>query len=424
MILATRGQDVVVRAADFSNTSIIPPAGTSTGPLAWASRLVRDDDAFGLVAVAACIRLLSGQIAGMPFGAYSGAGAERQPATSSWQWELLHEMPSPDWDSFRFMEAVVSSLESTANAFIEKVMPSRARAGRPRVVELRPMDPDYVQVKVRDGKKRIYWWDGGKTTEVTSRVLHIPGWAPKPSPVGRSVIRLHGAALQKSISLEEYQGRYFQNDARPSVVLSVPGTPTKDQRVAMREGFAADHAGSGQSHGVGVMWGGATLQTIGSALRDTQAVELVNAAVDEAARMYQIPAKMVGGGLSQRATPETPEAEFTRFFRISLFPRTRRIERAFSTDQDLFGGSGLHSRLDPAEMLRADTATTATVIHELIQVGAISPNEGRAWLGLPPIPGGDVVQATPVGGAPNSDPPARRPVGVVMRTETANPAAG
>jgi hypothetical protein len=44
----------------------------------------------------------------------------------------------------------------------------------------------------------------------------------------------------------------------------------------------------------------------------------------------------------------------------------------------------------------------ATVFHQLRQVGVITANEARIPLGWPAIDGGDELQETPVGGAPNA----------------------
>jgi hypothetical protein len=45
----------------------------------------------------------------------------------------------------------------------------------------------------------------------------------------------------------------------------------------------------------------------------------------------------------------------------------------------------------------------ATVFHQLRQVGVITANEARIPLGFPAIDGGDELQETPVGGAPNAN---------------------
>ena len=45
-------------------------------------------------------------------------------------------------------------------------------------------------------------------------------------------------------------------------------------------------------------------------------------------------------------------------------------------------------RFDRDDLTRADLATRATVINNLISSRTINPNEGREWLGLPPYAGG------------------------------------
>jgi HK97 family phage portal protein len=410
VILATRRGDAELRSIDFSATSTIypPGGGMSVDGSSWAARLVDMRDAVGLTAVGAAIRLIQSQVAAMPLGAYSNPDGSFVPQPGSWQSELFAD-PSPgEWTAYTFLEDIVGSGESTANAFIEKVKPKRPRAGQPTVAEMRPLDPDYCAVR-RDkdtGRKVILWQGASGQQDITDRVLHIRGSSLKPAPAGKSVLRMHGRALAMHLALEEYQGRYFENDARPSFILSHPQQQGREQRRDIREGFMAKHSGSGNSHGLGLLWGGWTATPFGSALRDTQAVELSDRALREVALMFQIPQKLLGS-IAERPVRESTEEEFTRLFRICLFGRLRRIELAFSGDPDLFGGSPLSARFDPSELLRADTATTASVIHNLIQVGVMTANEGRALLSMPRStdPKADELLATPVGGGAN-DPPA------------------
>lgn len=408
MIAVSHGENTVYHSTVPEwGTSVVPAPGMGGYPYggwSWAGRLVSVKDAAGLAAVAACIRLLSGQIAGMPFAVYDGIGAQREPVPDSWQHELL-DNPSPgEWNAFTFMEDVISSGEATQNAFIQKVKPKRARSGQPTVAEMRPLDPDYVSVRVKDGVKTILWRDGGKSIDITGQVLHIRGWALNPAPVGTSVISLNRNAIGSAMALEQYQGRYFQNDARPSIVIESPTPLNKEQRKDLRDGFNDVHQGSSRAHQLGILTGGATMRPISPALKDTQAVDLQEAKIREAARMFGIDDRYIGS-LREAVRGATPEMEFAKLWRLSLFPRCRRVEAAFTADPDLFAGGSLKPRFDPTDMLRADTGTTATVIQELVQAGVITQNEGRAWLGMPRSddPESDKLQHTPVGGKPNLD---------------------
>jgi len=107
----------------------------------------------------------------------------------------------------------------------------------------------------------------------------------------------------------------------------------------------------------------------------------------------------------RRAGITSTEHTADTFMRFSLTPRMRRIERAFAADRDLFPDRALYPRFDTTEFTRGDTATMASKVHQLVQVGVLSPNEGRAEIGLPGHPDGDALQLTPVGGAPNPTPP-------------------
>lgn len=410
MILAVPGGDLEQRSIDFSGTStIMPPGGGYTVAGTWAARLVDLRDAIGLTAVGAAIRLVQSQIASMPLGAYALDAGNRVPRPESWQAQLLAD-PSPgEWTAYTFVEDIVGSLEATANAFVEKVKPKRARAGEPAVAELRPLNPDYCAVRCdpKTGRKSILWQAASGVVDITDRCLHIRGSSLTPAPAGTSVLKLHGRAIAMHLALEEYQGRYFENDARPSFILSNPNPNlTREQRKDMRNGFMSEHAGSGRAHGLGLLWGQWTATAIPGSLKDTQAVELNDQALREVALMFQLAPRDLGS-IVDKPIPETPEAQFTRLFRISLFPRVRRIELAFASDPDLFAMSPLMPVFNPAELMRADTATTASVIRNLVQVGVMTANEGRALLNMAPSsdPKADELLATPVGAGAN-DPPA------------------
>jgi phage portal protein BeeE len=87
--------------------------------------------------------------------------------------------------------------------------------------------------------------------------------------------------------------------------------------------------------------------------------------------------------------------------KLCLGPRLRRIESALRADPDLFGGTELYPEFKVDSLLRADTAERYAAYVAARQAGWLSSNEIRELENYPAVDGGDNVQQTPVGGAPN-----------------------
>lgn len=405
MILASRGSEVAVRTGpvdgaelrggDFSG--FFPPPGPNGSP-GWS----RMPEGVMIPAIACAVRLVSETIAGFVMRTYTGRAEQRQPVLDTQQADLFQD-PDMRTSSFQFWEDVITSLELWRGAFILK------RTARGRVVALEVLDPDYVAVtEWLDGRPpTIHAWSDGQRVDVTQEVIHIRGWSPNPAAAqGVGTTELHRTSIRGAQDYESFRGRYFQNDATPGIVLSHPGNPTTEQRVDLMRSWLRRHQGPDGRLLPGLVWGGMDVKQLTSSMRDAQATELADAIVRDVAREFRIfPPALLHAAVDSNAGIISAEATADMFMRFSLQGRMRRIERAFAADRQLFPDRALYPRFDTAEFTRGDIATMAARVHQLTQVGVQTPNEGRAEVGLPPHPDGDVLQITPVGGSPNPNPP-------------------
>jgi phage portal protein BeeE len=274
-------------------------------------------------------------------------------------------------------------VDGFANAYALKIR------GGARVTELVLLDPARMRVEV-DSKTRertycFFRTNGDKVEIPQGNLIHVRGWDPNGSPQARSPIERHRDDLGKTSNRARMEARYLSNDARPGVIIQMPANVTRAQAEEFLELWDARHKGDpGKANVVG---GGATITTLPISFKDAQFVESSEFAVTDIAR-------------------ETirPFVEIMAWaVRLHLMPRLQRIEGAFGDDPDLFGPtSKFRPYFDVSELLRGDAATMAAVFHQLVQVGVMTPNEARLPLGLEPIDGGDDLQSTPVGGAPNA----------------------
>lgn len=384
----------------FEATALIPPPGSS---MALTSSALRARE-IGIAAVACAVELLSEQIGSFVMCVYEGDAQLRRPVLDSTQARLFQE-PTMDEDdtSFDLWADTVTSLELERGAFLWKT-----RTPEDGVVELRPVDPRLFIVRRKSvtSPRVIQARINGELQDVTRNVIFIRGWSPIAGAAeGLGKIELHQRPLRTQLAFEEYRGRYVENDGTPGLVLDASGsTPTKVQRDELLQSWAEKSAGPENAGKPAMIWGPVKdVKQLAPDLQQSQATELIQEQVLEVARMMRIyPPELLHAAV-QRRPPTNTEQISDMFVRFSCLPRMRRIERRLWMDTELFPDRSVYPRFDVSELLRADWATTATMIHELIQVGAITRNEGRAMLGLPRVDGGDDFQETPVGGAPNND---------------------
>lgn len=392
MIIRTRHAGArEVRSAEWGSSAIPSPG---QGLRAYSGRAVTMRAAMGLPAVSAAIRLVAETIGALPIIVRDG----NRRAVNAPQYLLLHDRPNELPQSpFEFVCQIASSIEASGNAFIHKV-----KGADGRVSELYVLDPDAVRVR-RDAESGEKLFDVLVNEErlmglTSSDIIHIPGFAPAGSLIGLSPIAMHRHALGNNLALQEFLGRYWANDASPGLVIKVPGTVGAQQAQQILATWASNHGGLSQSHKPAVLAGGAELEKIPISMKDAAYVEQTRLGIEDVANIFRIPKHMLGAG---EPVGSTAEQESIRFLLYSLLPRIRRIEQGLAADDDLFGGTNLKPEILVDGLLRADAETRYNNALKARQGGILTANELRALEGYPPLPGGDELQMTPVGGAPN-----------------------
>ena len=400
------------RATEWGTSAIPVPGAGMPGPgfYSYTGRYISAEAATGLPAVGAAVRLISETIASLPLITYRGEGADRERALTSPIYTLLHDRPNGEQSAFEFWGDVAASIETTGNAFIQKI---RARG---QVVELLVVDPNFVRIyRDKDSREKRFdvlvdnvRYEGFTTADL----LHIRGFTLRGGLVGMSPIAEHRHAIGVALAAEEFAGRAYANDATPGLAIKVPGNLGRQQAMEMLSVWQTTHAGIHNARKPAVLTNGADIEKLSMSLADAELLDAMRFSVEQVARIFRIPPAMLGA--PNAATNQTAEEESLRFVRYCLLPRLRRIEMALRADADLFPTPDLTPEWLVDGLLRADTKTRYEAYVAARQAGWLSANEIRAFENLPPIEGGDEVQQTPVGGAPNvqpSTPPPAEDVG-------------
>jgi HK97 family phage portal protein len=416
MILrTTNGSELEVRDL-FTGSDRVPRPGEASGSWAYSGRVVSFESASGLPAVMAAIRLISDTAASLPLRVYlPAADGSMLPATTP-EANLLGREPNEQQSAFQVWSFVFGSMLGWGGAYLLKAK------SQGKVVGLYPIDPSRVSPRVENGElvfnirtvanpgiESNKPFSSIEQTRLTSKdVLYIPGQLLNDPYIGVTPIAIHRHALGNALAQQEFAGRYYSNDGSPGGIISVPSSLTKEKREELREAFEARHRGPSAAHRVGILTGGATYDVVPINLRDAAFIESMHAHAQDVARMFGIPAGMLDASDFNHAS--TPEQDMIRF-RLRLTPWLRRVESALETDVDLFPDRDVPGmqdldpvvRFDANELVRADLAQRFSAYTSARQGGWMSANEIRAQENLPAVDGGDQIQVTPVGGAPNPD---------------------
>lgn len=410
VLRTSRGHDLEARDL-FTGSDRIPRPGETPGAWSFSGRAVNFDAAAGIPALMAGIRLIADTIASLPLQIIETDKGYAEPNAALPQANLLGREPNENQTAFQVWSHTIAAMLGWGNAYLLKAVADG------QVVGLYPLDPSRVTPRVEAGALVFYIRNQGtaerpldqSATRLTrDAVLHVPGLLLNDPLIGVSPISIHRHALGNTIAQQEFVGRYYSNDATPGGVVTVPGTLTKEKLEEIRDSFEARHRGLQASHRTAVLSGGATYDAAPINLRDAAFIEKTRADVQDIARMLGLPASLLDAADFNHAS--TPEQDMLRFH-LRLVPWMRRLESALETDRDLFPDRDLPAQLDQDlcvrfdadQLVRADLQQRFQAYTAARQGGWLSANEIRAQENLPPVDGGDQVQVTPVGGAPNPD---------------------
>lgn len=379
----------------FAGSSTIPSPLMSKGNWSNAGRLVTPDDAVGLPSALAAIRLLAETTGELPCIVRRDGEGEPERVPKSNQWRLLHTEPNAEQSPMDFYAYLVTSLQQS-NAYIQKTK------SRGEVMELLPLDPETVVPFFKDGQMQYRVYREGRSTVLTrADLIHIPGILWRHPFIGISPIAVHRNSLGAALAAEEFGGRFFSNDGQPGGVIEVAESMQKPQKEELIEGWNARHQGVGSSHRTGLLTNGAKYQPLGVSMQDAAYVESQRFSVQQIARIFRVPAAMIGDDTAQKPSATHPEVVNQAFLQFSLGPWLTRVEQGLWKDPDLFPDRGLKPSFVVEAILRADITSRYQAYLWAKQAGWMTANEIRAKEDMPSIAGGDELQQTPVGGAPN-----------------------
>lgn len=356
--------------------------------------------AAAMPAALSAIRILAETAAMLPLHVYkrTADGRERADAKDPLE-RLLTRAPAPGLSPMDWRSDVMASCVGFGNAYLRKV---RGTGGVRWLVML---DPRTVTAKwADDGLSIVYTvaGDGGGAQLTSQEILHIRGFTLHGEAEGLSPVGVCRRALTAGVNLETFLERFVANNAAPGGVLEFPGTVTHEKAQEILEIWNASQTGENAGR-TAVLGGGATWRAVGMSMVDAQFMESQRFSIEQVARIFNMPASFLLG----KATRD----DYEWFLKFGLGPWLARVDSRLSTDDDLCpvdGGAYVEHTADA--LLKPASRERMAAYKDARQGGWITANEIRRMENLPSVDGGDEIQQTPVGGAPNA-PGSGQPVG-------------
>lgn len=337
---------------------------------------INNQSAFEIVAFFSAVSLISDTISTLPVDCFVRRDGVRSPFRPKPMW-----VDQPDTEATRqgHYGAALVSLLIDGNAFI-RIYRDRKTA---EVTNLVVLDPSTVTIKRNGLGRKSFVISSEEKPLDSSAVIHITDVLEPGALRGISRVSRLSDSLGVASALQQYAARFFGQGATTSGIIEFPGALlTSEQSKSLSEAFDSRHRGFRKAHRTGVLSGGATYKQTTVPNDAAQFLESRRFAVEEVARLFNIPLSFMGiPGTQSYASVEQNAIQFVTH---TLRPYIEKLEWAYS--QLLPNNAFLKFNVDG--LLRGDFNSRVTAYNSAIQTGWLNIDAVRTLEDLAPVPEG------------------------------------
>ena len=381
---------VVERNLQNDSNWLLKAISATTNTAAGAR--VDPDKAMQVAAVYASIKVLAETIASLPLQLFKREGDNKTPATDHPLYKLFSDGPNQYQTAYELRENLVSNVNYWGNAYYQKIY----RAGE--VNELHPLSPDQMSVSRRGGKLAYEYSEGPKPRAFRAdKVWHIKNLSLKASynddtpegVLGISPISVARETIGSAMAADEYAARYFSNNASVGLHAAHPGRLSENGKEFLKKSLEEYGKLENKFKSI-VTEEGLEIKNLGMTNEDSQFLETRNFSVEEIARIFRVPAILIGHP-DKTMTYASAEQMFLAFATHTIRPWCVRLEQSMNryliSDEDRETYFFEHNL---AALLRGDTTARYEAYSKARQWGWMSVNEIRALENMNAIDEGDV----------------------------------
>lgn len=359
--------------------------GIQTGQPAYATTSAAEvtfDTAMQISAVWASARIVSETIASLPLSIYERGGEGRKIAADHPLLRVLTRRPNQYMTPVEFWESMLLNLVISGNAYaiITRV------AGE--IVGLLPVSSSQVETSLLPDGTVTHTYTTGANVRVYSsqNMFHIKLFGN--GIIGLSPLSYARNSIGVAIAADNRVGKIYSNGAKPSGVLTIDRTLTKEQRAQVRENFAGLEEGNQDR--LFVLEAGFQYQQVSMSPQDIQLLDSRRFQIEDIGRFFGVPSILLNQTFGQSSLGSNVYEIMQAFYKINLRPYLEKIEASIIRWLMSPEEAALYEvEFDFDALLRADRLSRMQANREAINSGQLTPNEARHDEGRPPLPGGD-----------------------------------
>ncbi|MDF3905670.1 phage portal protein [Paracoccus sp. AS002] len=338
---------------------------------------VTSETALRVPAVAAAVGLISEACGNLPFKLHDRDTRKAQKDHAAY--ELIHGEANPWTSAEELREHLTRDALLCGHGFAQVV---RNGIGQP--LELHRIEPGAVSIETDDYGEpsyRIRLKGGGDTVLPYTEVLHIS------TLDGVSPITHAKEAIGLALAAEQHLANWYSRSGRPGGYLSTPNSLKPEEALKTIRAFMDGHTGE-ESGRPAIFDNDTKYYAVATSNTDAEFYTNRIEQIREIARAFRIPPTMLFE--LSRGTWSNTEQMGQQFLTMTLRPWLKRWASAYArvllSPEDR---KALYIEAETKDLLAVDFAAQATAYSQYVAMRAMTPNEVRAGLNLPPMEGGD-----------------------------------
>ena len=355
---------------------------------AWQhNQELKREDLLSFHAVFACISIISKDIGKLPLELKKKNG-NVWVQTQDAKLKFLQK-PNNFQTMQQFIEHYIISKCIRGNSYVLKM---RNSVGN--VEQIVVLNPDNVTPLISDAGE-VFYQIGADRLAQQSQPMILPAseiihdrWNCLYHPlVGISPVLACGLAAGQGVSIQQYGSKFFQNNGRPSGVLTMPGRISDDDASKIKSAWDTNYSGNNVGK-TAVLGGDVRYVSMGMPAADAQMIEQHKWSAEICCSVFSVPPFKIGiGSLPSGTKPEDIERIYLNSCLQSLI---EAFENCFDDAFDL-KAKGYEVFLGVDTLLRMDSMSQMNFYSTGVQRGIISPNEARLQFNYESVAGGDSV---------------------------------
>jgi HK97 family phage portal protein len=343
-----------------------------------AKIIVTEEKALGIGSYYSCIKVIGETMASMDLEVVEKVGKATRANTSHPNYWLLHAEPSPHYNRFEWVQAMLMWACSWGNGYSKIVRDRFANA-----IELKLLPEYEVTPKMTERGKLYYEWSHDKGIEIimADDMIHLKNIGTT-GLVGLSTAAIQRESLANSLAKQQHEGAFYANGAKASGVLMTPGNLGLKEKNNLETSWAKEHSSAKNRFKTIVLEEGVKYQQLTIPQNDAQFLESKKFDRSEIAGWFRVPPHKIGD--LEKANYSNIEAQDRAFAKDVAVPWAERFQQELNRKLFFENERGkFMTQFNLDDLIKGDIKTRYEVYNSAVQTGILKPTEPREAEGWP-----------------------------------------